>query len=328
MNVAIMAGGPSSERVISIQTAQNISDKLCEAGHDCKLIDVDGSRWIYDPEDLAVPVNKNDFSLQLNGALIYFDYVVIAIHGKQGEDGLLQGYFDLMNIPYSSCGVLSSALTYDKIRCKQFLSVHNDIPMAKQYLLTKGDAIKPEEIIQQLGLPVFVKPNTAGSSFGVTKVYLAEDIETAILKAYQEDFRVIIEAFIEGVEVSCGVIKTEEKTLVLPVTEIDTKNDFFDYDAKYDPDLTNEITPARITDEETKAVRDLTSRIYDLTGCNGIVRIDFIIKQGIPYFLEVNTIPGLSPNSIVPKQVRSIGMTERELLVMAMEDSLSRHAKK
>jgi D-alanine-D-alanine ligase len=324
MNIAILAGGPSSERVISLQTAANISEKLSEAGHDCYTIDVDGSKWIYDISDQAISVDKNDFSLSLSGQKLSFDYVVIAIHGKQGEDGLLQGYFDVMDIPYSSPGVLASALTYDKIRCKQFLSDQN-VPMAAQYLIRKGDKINADAIVDALGLPVFVKPNTAGSSFGVTKVYEKESLETAIHHAYTEDDQVIIEEFIKGVEVSCGVIKTRDKDLVLPVTEIDTKNDFFDYDAKYDPELTDEITPARISDKETKAVQELTSRVYDLTGCKGLVRVDFIIKNEIPYFLELNTIPGLSPNSIVPKQVRSIGMTEREILVMAMEDSLLRH---
>lgn len=324
MNIAILAGGPSSERIISLQTAANISEKLTDAGHDCYTIDVNGPRWIYNVESEVVHVDKSDFSLSLGGAKIKFDYVVIAIHGKQGEDGLLQGYFEIMDIPYSSPGVLSSSLTYDKIRCKQFLA-GQDIPMAEQYVIRKGDVIDPKVIVSKLGLPVFVKPNTAGSSFGVTKVYDESKIEEAILHAYTEDDLVIIEAYIEGIEVSCGVIKTHDKTLVLPVTEIDTKNDFFDYDAKYDPSLTDEITPARISDAETKAVQDLTSRVYDLTFCKGIVRVDFIIKDGTPYFLELNSIPGLSPNSIVPKQVRTIGMTEKELLVMAMNDNLYRH---
>ncbi|MDA3911521.1 MAG: D-alanine--D-alanine ligase [Bacteroidales bacterium] len=324
MNIAILAGGPSSERVISLQTAANISQKLSDAGHDCFTIDVNGSQWIYDISGQAISIDKNDFSLGLAGQKLSFDYVVIAIHGKQGEDGLLQGYFDVMNIPYSSPGVLASALTYDKIRCKQFLS-NLDVPMAAQCIIRKGDTINADEIVAKLGLPVFVKPNTAGSSFGVTKVYEKKSLEAAIHHAYTEDVQVIIEEFIKGVEVSCGVIKTRDKDLVLPVTEIDTKRDFFDYDAKYDPELTDEITPARISEDETKAVQKLTSRIYDLTGCKGLVRVDFIIKNEIPFFLELNTIPGLSPNSIVPKQVRSIGMTEREILVMAMEDSLLRH---
>jgi D-alanine-D-alanine ligase len=327
MNIAIMAGGPSSERVISLQTAKNIADKLSISGHHCYLIDVNASNWIYDIEKAAIHVDKNDFSLNLDSKKISFDYVVIAIHGKQGEDGLLQGYFEFMNIAYSTCDVLSSALTFDKIRCKQFLSDF-DVPMAKQYLLKKGDVIHTQEIVNQLNLPVFVKPNTAGSSFGVTKVYEEAKLEEAIMHAYTEDSRIIIEEFVDGVEVSCGVLKTAEKELVLPVTEIDTKNDFFDYEAKYDPELTDEITPARISDDETIAVQSLASKIYDLTGCHGIVRIDFIIRKGVPYFLEVNTIPGLSPNSIVPKQVRSINMSEQTLLEMVLEDSLRRQKNK
>lgn len=327
MNLAIMAGGPSSERVISLQTAENVAEKLALSGYNCYIIDVNGDNWSYKYYGNNFQINKTNFSLVVENNLVKFDLAVIEIHGKQGEDGLLQGYFEMMNIPYTTCNVLSSALTFDKIKCKQFLSA-SSIPMAKQFIVQNGDKINENEIISHLSLPVFVKPNTAGSSFGVTKVYDKSDLLEAISNAYEEDNQVIIEEFIDGVEVSCGVFKTVESTIIFPITEIVTSNDFFDYEAKYNSELTEEITPARISKIETNAVKKFASQIYDLTGCHGIVRIDFIIKDSIPYFLEVNTIPGMSANSIIPKQIRCLGLSEKNILDTLVRDSLSRHSKK
>jgi D-alanine-D-alanine ligase len=328
LNVAIMAGGPSSERVISLQTAANIADSLRSEKYRIWIIDVNGSEWIYNPQgEDETPVNKNDFSIRVKGDKIRFDIAVIAIHGKQGEDGTMQGYFEMMNIPYSTSDVLSSALSYDKIRCKTYLK-NWDIPMAGEIVIRKGDTINPDAIVSQLGLPVFVKPNTAGSSFGVTKVYSADKLNTAVEHAFTEDHQVIIEQFIDGIEVSCGVLKTAISQRVFPVTEIDTKRDFFDYDAKYTPELTDEITPARISEAETKAVQQYTSLVYDKLGFHGLVRVDFIIKGGVPYYLEANTIPGLSKNSIVPKQIRTMGLTETQIFDEVINDSLRRHKEK
>ncbi|MFO7878798.1 MAG: D-alanine--D-alanine ligase [Bacteroidota bacterium] len=328
INVAIMAGGPSSERVISLQTAENIANSLDKEKYTSFMIDVNGPAWIYNKggQD-ETGVDKNDFSIHKAGQKINFDIAVIAIHGKQGEDGLLQGYFENMNIPYSTTGVLGSALSYDKIRCKAYLKNY-DVPMASEIVVTKHDIPTPSAIATQLGLPVFIKPNTAGSSFGVTKVYHEKDIEPAIMHAFKEDRQVIIESFIEGTEVSCGVLKTAVNEHIFPVTEIDTKRDFFDYDAKYTPELTDEITPARISDDETAAVQKFASMIYDKLNFHGLVRIDFIIKHGIPWFLEANTIPGLSKNSIVPKQIRCMRMTESQIFDEVITDSLRRHKEK
>ncbi|HKK66805.1 MAG TPA: D-alanine--D-alanine ligase [Bacteroidales bacterium] len=328
LNVAIMAGGPSSERVISLQTAANIADSLRSDAYRIWKIDINGANWIYDPKGIdETPVDKNDFSIRVKGDKIRFDIAVIAIHGKQGEDGTMQGYFEAMNIPYSTSDVLSSALSYDKIRCKIFLK-NWDIPMAREIVIRKGDSIQPETIVSELGLPVFVKPNTAGSSFGVTKVYEKDKLRSAIEHAFTEDKQVIVEQFIDGVEVSCGVLKTAISQRVFPVTEIDTKRDFFDYDAKYTPELTDEITPARSSEAETKAVQQYTSLVYDKLGFHGLVRVDFIIKSGVPYYLEANTIPGLSKNSIVPKQIRSMGLSETEIFNEVITDSLRRHKEK
>ncbi|MDA3819115.1 MAG: D-alanine--D-alanine ligase [Candidatus Delongbacteria bacterium] len=322
IHAAIMAGGPSSERVISLQTAENIANSLPKEKYSPYIIDVKGPAWIYNPgKPNETPVDKNEFSLTLDGKKIQFDVAVIAIHGKQGEDGTLQGYFETMSIPYSTSGVLCSALTFDKIKCKAFISNYN-IPMAPEMVFKKGDKIKPLDIVSQLGLPLFVKPNTAGSSFGITKVYDTDKITEAINHAFTEDDTVIIESFIEGVEVSCGLLKTGKHGRVFEPTEIDTKRDFFDYDAKYTPELTDEITPARIPQSESDAVKSMASMIYDKLNCRGIVRIDFIIKDSIPHFLEVNTIPGLSKNSIVPKQIRHAGLTESQVLDEAIADCM------
>ncbi|MGM0650454.1 MAG: D-alanine--D-alanine ligase, partial [Bacteroidota bacterium] len=314
VNVAIMAGGPSSERVISLQTAENIANSLPKEKYSPYIIDVNGPAWIYNlDKPNETPVDKNDFSLTLDSKKIQFDIAVIAIHGKQGEDGMLQGYFECMHIPYSTSGILCSALTFNKIRCKSFLGKYN-IPMARELIFNKTDDINPKDIVSKLGLPLFVKPNTAGSSFGITKVYKTEDIPAAVKHAFTEDKTVIIESFLDGIEVSCGILKTANHSWVFELTEIDTKRDFFDYDAKYTPELTDEITPARIPKSESDAVKANASFIYDILNCRGIVRIDFIIKDSIPHFLEVNTIPGLSKNSIVPKQIRQAGLTEAQVL--------------
>ncbi|MFW5805144.1 MAG: D-alanine--D-alanine ligase [Bacteroidales bacterium] len=322
INVAIMAGGPSSERVISLQTADNIANSLPKAKYTAYTIDVNGPAWIYNlnKKDEAA-VDKNDFSLSKDGKKIHFDVAVIAIHGKQGEDGTLQGYFEIMGIPYSTSGVLCSSLTFDKIKCKAFISQYN-VPMAHEMVFKKGDSINPEAVVSKLGLPLFIKPNTAGSSFGITKVYDTGKIADAVNHAFTEDDTIIIESFIDGVEVSCGILKTASHNRVFEPTEIDTKRDFFDYDAKYTPELTDEITPARIPQSESDAVKSMASLIYDKLNCRGIVRIDFIIKDSIPHFLEVNTIPGLSKNSIVPKQIRHAGLTESQVLDEAVSDCM------
>lgn len=324
-HIAILKGGSSSERVISEQTAENIADSLDAEKYIPFLIDVTHGEWWYEDADAGTryPVNKTDFSVPLPSKKLSFDFAVIAIHGTAGEDGSLQGYFEMMRIPYSSSGILASSLSFDKIRCKQFVKGFG-IPVAEEVVLRKGDTIAADAIAKQLGMPCFVKPNTAGSSFGVTKVFKAEELKEAVFKAYTEDSTVIIEEFMDGVEVSCGVFKTQEKSFILPVTEIDTRNEFFDYEAKYTPEVTDEITPARISDEETRLVQEYSGKVYDAIGCMGLVRVDFIIQNGIPYFLELNTIPGLSKNSIVPKQLRTIHMNETDVFTMLIEDLMQR----
>jgi D-alanine-D-alanine ligase len=247
---------------------------------------------------------------------------LIAIHGNLGEDGILQAYFEMMKIPYSGSNMLTSAICFNKNICKQMLIGH-DINMAKSITIQKNQEINTEDIVNELGLPLFVKPNTAGSSFGVSKVTQPEQLNLAIENAFAEDNQIIIESFISGTEVSCGIFKSTNNTYVFPITEIDTKNEFFDFEAKYTPGVTDEITPARISDEMSDAVKTNALKIYTILKCKGIARIDFIINNNTPCFLEVNTVPGMSTESIVPQQIRAAGYTVSSILTELINDSFT-----
>ncbi|MEG2946266.1 MAG: D-alanine--D-alanine ligase family protein, partial [Bacteroidales bacterium] len=247
--------------------------------------------------------------------------------GTPGENGLLQGYFDLLRIPYSCCGVLAAAVTFNKYICNQLLKSFG-IRVADSVVLRKGDAIATETVVTQIGLPCFVKPNVGGSSFGTTKVKTADQVQSAISTAFAEGEEVIIEAFMAGTEVTCGCYKVAGKEVVFPITEVVSKNEFFDYDAKYNADQVDEITPARIADEMTARIQLLTSRIYDLIGCKGIIRVDYIIIGNEPYLLEVNTTPGMTPTSFIPQQVRASGLEIREVLTEIIENEFNRSAEK
>ena len=251
--------------------------------------------------------------------MIRFDGVFIAIHGTPGENGLLQGYFDMMKIPYSSCNAFCSALTFNKQATKLFLKEYN-IQMAEAILIRKGEITDYESIIGQIGIPCFIKPNDSGSSFGVTKVKMKEELSPAIEAAFKESNEVIIEAFMKGREVACGVVKTKNKKLVLPVTEIISKNEFFDYEAKYIPGRSDEVTPADMPETITNEIQRLSSLISDLLGCKGIVRVDFIVVDDKPWFLEINTVPGMTAESLVPKQAAAAGISPEDLYSMVVED--------
>jgi D-alanine-D-alanine ligase len=250
---------------------------------------------------------------------VRFDAVFIAIHGSPGENGLLQGYFDMMNIPYTGCGAFCSALTFNKHACKLFLKEYK-IPMAFDILIRKSDPFDPALIINRTGLHCFVKPNESGSSFGVTKVKNKEELIPAINSGFDESNEVIIESFMNGREVACGVLKTRSRDIVLPVTEIKSKNEFFDFDAKYTPGRSDEITPAEMPASVTEEVQRLSSEIYDLLGCKGIVRVDFIIVDSKPLFLEINTIPGMTAESLIPKQASAAGIRLEDIYSMVIED--------
>lgn len=319
-NIAVLAGGYTSERKISLNSGNQIYNSLDKSLYNAYLVEVNLNGLFCVIDGQEYPVDMNDFSILLPEGTVKFDFTYISLHGSPGEDGKIQGWLDIMKIPYSCCGVYASAITFNKAACKKILAT-TDVYLAKSVVVKKGETFSVDDIVENVGLPCFVKPNTAGSSYGVSKVYIKDDIIDAVNKACEEDDTIIIEEFIKGIEVSCGVLKTKKENLVFPVTEISTLNDYFDTEAKYDPALTQEITPARITENETNLVQHFSSQIYDELECKGIVRIDYIIRNEIPYFLEVNSIPGMSAESIVPKQIKTIGRTITDILTLAIEDN-------
>jgi D-alanine-D-alanine ligase len=317
--IAIAAGGDSSEYEVSVKSAGEV-EKVLSSRYSVYIIMIRSGNWYWeDPKGRYLPVDKNDFSLTTGDSWIRFDAVFIAIHGTPGENGLLQGYLDMLKIPYTSCPAFCSALTFNKQACKLFLKEYG-IPMAKAILVRNGDQMNDDQIINQTGLPCFVKPNDSGSSFGVTKVKKKDELYPAIENAFRESNEVLIEAFLDGREVGCGVVKSRKKSIVLPVTEIISKNEFFDYEAKYTPGLSDEVTPANMPENITKKIWELSSRVYDLLGCRGIVRVDFIMVDEQPYFLEINTVPGMTKESLIPKQAAAAGISLEDLYSMVVED--------
>jgi D-alanine-D-alanine ligase len=317
--IAIVAGGNSSEYEISVKSADQVS-KLLDIEYHVYIIIIRGTSWYWeDAKGRYHNIDKNDFSLRTDEYRIRFDAVFIAIHGTPGENGLLQGYFDMLQIPYTSCGSFCSALTFNKQATKLYLKEYN-IRMARSMLIRKNERNDYKAILNEVGLPCFVKPNASGSSYGVSKVKSESDLDGAFEKAFSESSEVLIETFMGGREVACGVVKTQSRSIVLPVTEIISKNEFFDYEAKYTPGKSEEVTPADLPMNITEKIKDLSSRIYDILGCKGIVRVDFIIVGNDPYFLEINTIPGMTRESIIPKQAEAAGINLEELYSSVIED--------
>ena len=325
LKIALLAGGDSSEREIALQSAAQIEAALDPTKYDITLIDLRGRDWHYTaPDGRDWQVDKNDFSLTVDGRRREFDYALIIIHGTPGEDGRLQGYLDMMNIPYSSCPMTSSVITFDKITTKRTLAGHG-INLARERFLRRGEAWDGAAIVAELGLPLFVKPNASGSSFGVTKVRTAEELPAAIDKALTESDEVLIEECIVGREMGCGVMIAGGREYVFPITEIVPKKDFFDYEAKYTAGFSDEITPADITPEVRAELNRMTVEAYRTCRCRGVVRVDFIVTpEGKPYFIELNSIPGMSAGSIVPKQVRAMGLTLGELYDIVIADTYTR----
>ncbi len=319
-NIAIIAGGDTSEFEVSLRSAQGIYSFIDKEKYNLYIIEMKGPQWeVQLPENQKVTVDKNDFSFTYQGKKVKFDFAYITIHGTPGEDGRLQGYFDMMRIPYSCCGVLAAAITYDKFACNHYLHAFG-IRIADSLLLRKDNNITNEEVVEKIGLPCFIKPSLGGSSFGVTKVKTAEQIQPAIAKAFQEAEEIVIEAFMKGTELTCGCYKTKEKSVVFPITEVVTHNEFFDYDAKYNGEV-DEITPARIPDELTQRVQTLTSAIYDILGCQGIIRVDYIITEGEKInLLEVNTTPGMTATSFIPQQIRAARLDIQDVMTDIIEN--------
>lgn len=321
LKIALLAGGNSSEREIALQSAAQIHAALDTSKYDVTLIDLNGRSWSHTtPDGRRWEMDKNDFSITIDGTKTTFEYALILIHGTPGEDGRLQGYLDMMEIPYSSCSMTSSVITFDKATTKRTLA--GRVNLAREVFLRRGEAYNAEEVVAELGLPLFVKPNASGSSFGVTKVRQIEELDEAIKLALTESEEVLIEEAITGREMGCGVMIVGGKEYIFPVTEIIAKNEFFDYEAKYTAGMSDEITPADITPEVKAELNRMTLDAYKACRCSGVVRVDFIVtEEGKPYFIELNSIPGMSGGSIVPKQAREMGMSLGKLYELIIEDT-------
>lgn len=322
-NIAIVAGGDSSEVVVSLKSAAGLYSFMDKEKYNVYIITIVGKIWQAEWSDTEkIAIDKNDFSFTRNGEKTIFDFAYITIHGTPGENGILQGYFELLGIPYSCCGVLSAAVTFNKFTCNQYLKGFG-VKVSESIVLREGQKILSEEVEAKIGFPCFVKPNVGGSSFGVTKVKTIDQVQLAIEKAFAEGSEVMIEAFMQGTEITCGMYKTSQKAVVLPITEVVPANEFFDYNAKYNGEV-QEITPARISPELTQRVQKLTAAIYDILGCKGIVRIDYIISAGdIINLLEVNTTPGMTTTSFIPQQVRAAGLDIKDVMTDIIENELN-----
>jgi D-alanine-D-alanine ligase len=318
--IAIVAGGDSSELPVSLRSAQGIYSFIDKEKYNLYIVEMQGLRWeVQLPDGNKTAIDRNDFSFMMNGEKIKFDFAYITIHGTPGEDGKLQGYFDLLQVPYSCCNVLAAAITFNKFSCNQYLKGFG-VRISESVMLRKGQTITDEAVVEKIGLPCFIKPNLGGSSFGVTKVKAKEQIQPAIEKAFDEAQEVIIEAFMEGTEITCGCYKTKSKEVVFPITEVVTSNEFFDYDAKYNGQV-EEITPARLSEDLAHRVQTLTSAIYDILGCQGIIRIDYIITKGDKInLLEINTTPGMTATSFIPQQVKAAGLDIKDVMTDIIEN--------
>ncbi len=323
-NIAIVCGGDSSEHDVSLRSAQGLYSFFDKERYHVYIVDVKGTDWHVnlDNGDI-VPIDKNDFSFVQAGTIVYFDYAYITIHGQPGENGVMQGYFDLIHLPYSTSGVLVEALTFNKYVLNNYLRSFG-VNVADSLLLRRGESYDEKEIERRLGMPCFVKPAADGSSFGVSKVKEADRLAPALRVAFMESDEVMVEGFLDGMEISQGIYKTKEKTVVLPATEVVTSNEFFDYDAKYNGQV-KEITPARLSPETAAKVSAETARIYELLHANGIIRIDYIISKDsegcdVVNMLEINTTPGMTATSFIPQQVRAAGLDIKEVLTEIVEN--------
>lgn len=319
--IALITGGYSGESVISYLSASTIEKNLDPEKWEYYKIDINPAGWNYlSPDGDKFPVDKNDFSISVDGKKIHFDAVLVSLHGTPGEDGKLQGYFDTLGLPYSSCDTATSALTFNK-RYTVAVAAFAGINVAKSLHLFKDNPLSPAQVLQALKLPVFVKPNNGGSSIGMSKVNKAEDLQAALDKAFKEDDQVLVEEFIKGRELTIGVFKHKGQVITLPITEIIAKNEFFDYEAKYQG-ASDEITPAQVDESVAEKIRDVAGKAYSVFNCKGIVRIDFIYdtETETPYMLEINTVPGQSAASLVPQQVQAMGWSLQQFYTALIEE--------
>ena len=323
--IALITGGYSGESVISYKTAATIEKNIDSEKWDCYTIDITKAAWSYTlPNNEKVNIDKNDFSLTIDNNKIIFDAVLVGLHGTPGEDGKLQGYFDCLNIPYTSCDAASSALTFNK-RYTVAVASFAGMYVARSLHLFKNKPVSTTDILSKLKLPVFVKPNNGGSSIGMSKVNKETDLQEALEKAFKEDEQVLVEEFIKGREFTIGVFKNKGEVVALPITEILTQKEFFDYEAKYNG-ASEEITPAIVAEEIAEKVRHAAKNAYNIFNCNGVVRIDFIYDEisGNPFMLEINTVPGQSEASIIPQQVKAMGWTLKDFYSALIEECFNK----
>jgi D-alanine-D-alanine ligase len=325
--IAIVAGGDSSEYGVSLRSAEGIMSFMDHEKYDCFVVVMHGKEWYVQYKDTTCPIDKNDFSFVAEDGRHAFDFAYITIHGTPGEDGILQGYFDLIGMPYSTSGVLVEALTFNKFALNNYLRAYPELHISDSLLIRKGETLPSiESMVERVGLPCFVKPNAGGSSFGVTKVKEANELVTAIEKAMCESDEVMVEREMVGTEITCGCYKKGEEIVTFPITEVVTTQEFFDYDAKYNGKV-EEITPARIAEETARRVSETTRRIYQVLDCYGIIRIDYILsgEKGNEEInlLEINTTPGMTVTSFIPQQVRAAGLDIKDVLSDIIEGKLN-----
>ena len=321
--IAIVAGGDSSEWEVSLRSAAGLNSFIDGDKYTKYIVTIVGKIWQVElPDGSHLPIDKNDFSFVLDSQKVTFDFAYITIHGTPGENGILQGYFRLIGLPFSCCDVLQAALTFDKYACNNYLKSFG-FKVAESIVLRPGETIDNAIVANQIGFPCFIKPSVGGSSFGVTKVKTIDQIQPAIAKAFAEGDEVMIEAFLSGTEVTSGMYKTKTKSVIFPITEVVTTNEFFDYDAKYNGQV-DEITPARLSDELTQAIQDTTERIYTILHAKGIIRVDYIISpDGTINLLEVNTTPGMTATSFIPQQIRAAGLDIKDVMNDIIENELN-----
>ena len=322
-NVVVIAGGNSSEYEVSIKSGNHIFSEVDGEKYNKYLMILRGREWMVEIGDQKFPVDKNDFSFEYQGKKVVFDFAYITIHGNPGENGMLQGYLDMMGVPYSTCNTLVEAITFDKYTCTNYLNAFG-INTTHPIMLVRGKAFDKEAVLKVVGLPCFVKPNAEGSSFGVSKVKTAADFDAAVEGAFKMCREILVESFIDGIEFTCGLYKVGDKKVVMPVAEVVPKKEFFDYEAKYDAKMSDEIIPGRFSAEITARIQDMASEVYDILRCEGIVRIDGFVRGEEIIMLEVNTTPGMTANSFVPKMVRVMGLPLREVITGIIEEKLKR----
>ena len=322
-NVVVIAGGNSSEYEVSIKSGNHIFSEVDGEKYNKYLMILRGRDWMVEIGDQKFPVDKNDFSFEYQGKKVVFDFAYITIHGNPGENGMLQGYLDMMGVPYSTCNTLVEAITFDKYTCTNYLNAFG-INTTHPIMLVRGKAFDKEAVLKAVGLPCFINPNAEGSSFGVSKVKTAADFDAAVEGAFKMCREILVESFIDGIEFTCGLYKVGDKKVVMPVAEVVPKKEFFDYEAKYDAKMSDEIIPGRFSAEITGRIQDMASEVYDILRCEGIVRIDGFVRGEEIIMLEVNTTPGMTANSFVPKMVRVMGLPLRDVITGIIEEKLKR----